>query len=228
MIDICICEDDDVYARKVKKFIYEYYDDVVVHICDDRTMDFDTEYDLYILDIELHQKDGFELSKDIIHRYPNAYMIVLSSHDEYVKKGYFYKMKSFVSKEFFNEEFRFAMDRAMEVLRKQKAFIEVRSSGISKVIRITDIDYIQSDCHYLMLGVGLDSYRVRMSFSEFEEKYPDNSFICTIRGQYVNVNSILSVDKNRVQLKNNRWVDLSRLNYKKVKKAYVDHTISNM
>ena len=116
MISICICDDDYEFAKTVKRFIYERDQDVLIDICDDETVNLDKEYDLYVLDIELHKKDGFELSKDIIERFPNAYMIILSSHDEYVKKGYYYKIKSFVSKEFFEEEFRFAFDTAMEIL----------------------------------------------------------------------------------------------------------------
>lgn len=67
-------------------------------------------WDLYFLDIEMPEMDGFELAGKIRKEAPEAYLVFLTSHEELAAEGYNYKELSYIPKSLLEDN----MDRTLQ------------------------------------------------------------------------------------------------------------------
>lgn len=99
MIRIAIVDDQDENIKHlesiVKTYARENNAEIQIYTYTDSTFLLAdvTEgrgFDIYLLDIEMPEHTGFEVSKEIHDRYYEAFIIFISDHDEYIEEGYEY------------------------------------------------------------------------------------------------------------------------------------------
>lgn len=79
------------------------------------------QHDIYVLDINTPHFDGYEVLKFIVESYPNALIVVISTHIEieYIKKAFTLGGNDFLKKPFEIEELLIRMRNLMKLLNPQ-------------------------------------------------------------------------------------------------------------
>ncbi len=227
-IHFCICEDSKEYGEMVSKFIRTHYRNVFVDICDDETISLREIYDVYVLDVELKNRSGFDLAEEIHLKFPNAIIVYLTSHEELARKGYLYYGTGFVSKAFFEEEFKMVLDKIMTSIITEKLYIPITQNKTMEVLCLLDVYYVTTEGHYIILKTKNNEYRKRMSMKKFLQTYPTNYFYENCRGECVNLHYIKSFNSEGVQMCNGRWLQISKNKRKSLEETYYEYILKRM
>ena len=105
--------------------------------------------DLLLLDLNLNNRDGFELLKNKLAASFNT--IVISANTDRAIEAFEYGVLDFVGKPFKQERLQQAIekvDAGRVSTSRHRKYIAVKKYGSIEMIAITDIAYIQAAGHY--------------------------------------------------------------------------------
>jgi len=229
---IAICDDEKELLLKLGKMI----EDEFKLFQDELKIDYyetgeeflkgyeENEYDVAFLDVYLPGMTGFEVAQEINKKRNNTYIIFVTSNSELVYECFDYKPFYFIRKDEYLSGIRKVVKKLMIVMRQDEV-LEVEINGINKNIVITDIIYIRSDSHSVIIHTRKFEYAVRGNMTDFEARLTPFDFIRIHRKYIINLSHLIKIDSelNEVKLYENIRLEMSR-NYKNiVKEAQVKY-----
>ena len=176
-------------------------------------------YDLLLLDIEMPDVTGMELSKKIKPFLPNIKVIFITSHMEYAIDAFELSIFRYVPKNDLENRLRNAVVDAakLTLLEAGKEYV-IQAAGRIEKIPYKDIFYIQRDGGknseiYSSTGAS----KVRKSLQQVLEELDAPEFIFIDRGCIVNIIQIMKVADGMAFLKNGDALPISRSHLQAVK-----------
>ena len=229
---IAICDDEKELLLKLGKIIEDEFkifrDELIIDYYEtgeEFLKGYDeNEYDVAFLDVYLPGISGFDVAQIINKRRNNTYIIFITSNAELVYDCFDYKPFYFIRKDEYLVGVRKVIKK-LSVVMKQNEVLEVDINGVNKKIVISDIIYIQSDNHSIIIHTRKYKYSVRGNMTDFEVKLIQFDFIRVHRKYIINLSHLNNIDTelNEVKLYNDTRLEMSR-NYKKiVKEAQVKY-----
>lgn len=181
--------------------------------------------DLLFLDINMPEKDGFELL-EMLDEVPIT--VFTTAYDEYAIKSFEYNALDYLLKPVSDKRFHMAMDKVRDKISSNSA--EAKSTtkkltGESQIfikdgescwlVKIGDISLFEIVGNYTRVYFGDKRPMLYKSLNQVEEKLPEDSFFRTNRQQIVNINYIENVvpwfnGKLKLTMKNGEEVEVSR------------------
>lgn len=181
--------------------------------------------DLLFLDINMPEKDGFELL-EMLDEVPIT--VFTTAYDEYAIKSFEYNALDYLLKPVSDKRFHMAMDKVRDKISSNSA--EAKSTtkkltGESQIfikdgescwlVKIGDISLFEIVGNYTRVYFGDKRPMLYKSLNQVEEKLPEDSFFRTNRQQIVNINYIENVvpwfnGKLKLTMKNGKEVEVSR------------------
>lgn len=230
MIDFMVCDDNEIFRKDIIKVIDNYmmknnYSYKVFPFNDYNQkfmneLEKNTNYRIYILDIETPSKSGIDVARMIRRKDKESAIIFLTSHDECA----FAVLKSctnfltFISKyDDYEENLENAIKEAIELLgiKKILSFVD---HNVSYTIITKSILYITKDTVNRKTIIVTDSntFKVYTSMSELSLQL-GNTFKQTHRSCLVNKQRIEKIDNNNniITFDNGIKLDLLSNRYKK-------------
>lgn len=217
-VSICLIEDQLQFASYTKDLIMKHYEDVSIDIYHEYSDELNLSYDIYILDIELGEQNGFDIAQSIRNK-QNASIIFLTSHDELARKGYRYQAAGFVSKDEVDVELLFVLDRLITQLRNEHVLEIASYRREREVVCLRDVIYAVGAGHYCEVYTMDDCHKVRISLNKLKEKDERMFYPCN-RSTVINMAYVRSIVDDQVYLANGDQCAISRRNEKKLKDAY--------
>lgn len=230
MINFIIC-DDNKYVREVNEkviskiampfdFNYNIYKFDKYTIKLKNLINTPSDINIYILDLELPNKSGINIAKEIRKVDWDSIIIILTSHEELELTLLKQKLLilDFISK-FDNYEERLT-DTINMIINKinNKKIITFKCNKEIHHVKLDNIIYVyrNSAIEKTIIVTNEDEYPVRESLSEIVKKL-DVRFVRTHRACYVNKEKIESIDfKNSIiYFINDTSIDYLSRNYKK-------------
>lgn len=231
-MNIVIVEDEALVARRIEDLTGEALADRQHKIRKIRTLTEAKEYvfshpvDLLLLDLNLNGKDGFELLKLAVSG--AFHTIIISAYQDKAMEAFEYGVLDFVGKPLSAARLKKAFDRffAHEENRSYLAkYLSVRSTGQLKMIKISDIAYIQGagiyvDIHFRDGGTDLHD----KSLDKLLKILP-KQFVRIHKSYIVNMDDVTRFDaesynKIRCILKSGDELPVSRTRYKEIKDEF--------
>ena len=176
-------------------------------------------YDLLLLDIEMPDVNGMELSKKIKPFLPNIKVIFITSHMEYAIDAFELSIFRYVPKNDLEKRLKMAVTDAARLIELEagKEYI-IQAAGRMEKIPYRDIFYIQRDggknsAIYSNAGTS----KVRKSLQQVYEELAAPEFIFIDRGIIVNIIQIMKVADGMAFLKNGEVLPISRAHLQVVK-----------
>lgn len=170
--------------------------------------------DLVFLDVNMPELDGFGVIEAIgVEAMPPV--IFVTAYDQFAVQAFDAHALDYLLKPFDEERFRAAVERARQILHRQRSgsfdrrlndlledlrkprFLErlaVKVGGKIIFIRTDDIDWIGAEGNYARLHTGERSHLMRETMSSLETKLDPQKFIRIHRSTIVNADSIAELE----------------------------------
>lgn len=228
-IKAVIVEDSRLARNELKELIKDFNEIEVVGEAENVDMGYEliqrTKPDLLYLDINMPEKDGFELL-EMLDEVPIT--VFTTAYDEYAIKSFEYNALDYLLKPINQKRFALAMEKVKEKLQDNtdgdKNSAE-RLTGHSQIfikdgekcwlVRIGDISLFEIVGNYTRIYFQDEKPLLYKSLNQVEEKLPEEGFFRVNRQQIINTNYVESVvpwfnGKLKLTLKNGEEVEVSR------------------
>lgn len=178
------------------------------------------KFDIILSDIELDTLQGIEFGKIVREKYPDVYLIFLTSHPEYAVQSYALEAYQYILKSKMKERLPFILQKLIRMLEDAKEkYIVVKTRFEAHKIYYKDIIYIkkQKGEKYSVFCTPHGEYTERTSLEQILKELNSDKFIMVERGYIVNYHHILCVKGNEIHLSNKEKVEISRAKITAVK-----------
>lgn len=229
MIRIAICDDDtsavSLHENVVKSSLqtcgigyeivtYTRGRNLLSDITDDHFF-----YDLLLLDIEMPDITGMELSETLKPYLPNVKIIFITSHVEYAIDAYELSIFRYVPKHDLEKRLAAAVADAARLIELEAGQeYTIQTSSRLERIPYKEIYYIQRDGKNASIVSSAGTSKVRKSLQQVYEELDAPEFLFIDRGYIVNIIQIMKVSAGMAFLKNGEQLPISRSHLQEVKR----------
>lgn len=228
MIKIAICDDEKdaiaLHEKIVKSSLqacgigyeittYTHSRNLLCDIIDDSFY-----FDLILLDIEMPDVTGMDLSEQIKPYLPNVKIIFITSHVEYAIDAYELSIFRYVPKNSLEQRLVAAItDAAKLIVLEVGQEYTIQTNSRLERIPYKEIYYIQRDGKNASIVSSTGVSKVRKSLQQIYEELNTPEFIFVDRGYIVNIIQIMKISDGTAFLKNGEKLPISRSHLQEVK-----------
>lgn len=180
------------------------------------------DYDILLLDIEMGEKNGIELAREIRQSNDGVQLVFITGFPDFVMEGYEVSALHYLMKPVEEGKLFAVLERAVKNLAKAEQVLLFQIEGESVRIPVGEIYAVEAFAHTVALMTEKGSHKVAMSISE-AEKTLGEGFIRCHRSYIVNLRHVRRITRTAVVLDNGSEVPLSRNNYQGVNQAFIGY-----
>ena len=181
----------------------------------------DKAYDILLLDVEMKNMNGIELAKRIRKDNNRAEIIFITSHFEFVGEGYEVDALHYLIKPISVEKLTQVLTKAAEKLSVEPPSVVISCEGETVKLYESDILYVESFLHYIVIHTKDNEYKIKENISVFENKVSD-VFYRIHRSYFVSLKYITRISRTSVNIGNTE-LPLSRGKYDNINRAFIEH-----
>ena len=210
-----IVDDEPLARKRIRRLLAEEPDITVIDECgggrEAIKMIHETAPQLLFLDIQMPEVDGFQVLQSIdMEQMPIT--IFVTAYDQYALKAFEVHALDYLLKPFTQERFKSALESARGQLAKRsaddfnpglKTLLEtlragdnyltrfmIKSSNRVVLVKVTEVDWIESAANYALLHVGDKTHLVRETMNALEAKLSPKLFQRISRSAIVNLERV--------------------------------------
>ena len=204
-IKAVIVEDSRLARNELKELIKNHPEIEIIGEAENVDSGFkliqETQPDLLFLDINMPEKDGFELL-EMLDKVPIT--IFTTAFDEYAIKSFEYNALDYLLKPINPKRFAHSIEKVSQNLieKEEKSSkkltpnnqIFIRDGEKCWLVKIADIFLFEVDGNYTKVFFQDEKAVLNKSLNHIEEKLPDDYFFRANRNQIINIEYILKID----------------------------------
>ena len=175
-------------------------------------------FDILLLDVEMSGMSGLELARRLRADGDHAQLAFITSHFEFVAEGYEVEALNYLVKPVTREKLFAVLSRAAERLA-----VEPPSDGETVKLYESEILYVESFLHEMVIHAKGREYRVREPISAFEERLSAD-FFRVHRSYLVNLKAVRRIGRTSVALEGGAEVPVARGKYDDINRAFIART----
>lgn len=234
MININICDDSqydiEVLKNELEKYeqkkhirfdvdAFENPEQLLYELQDNRIAD------IYILDVSMPDKNGFELAEEIRRYSENAVIIFLTSMENQAIMGYKSRALRYILKVNIEKDLEEAIDSAVAYVEKpDEKIVTVRRYSECWRIAYRDIVCVNRVSRQLVITTASQGEITdNRGITDFYNLLDDNRFLFIDRGCFVNVDYISQLSGYEIKMKNGKSLQISRRCLQTVKKFLLEY-----
>ena len=216
---LLFCDDDcrflDSFSKVVEEEFYKAKIVVDVKLCNNACELFDSlddkSVDIIFLDIDMPEISGFDVATKLRASGSTAIIIFVSSFDNLVFNSFPYQPFWFLRKTaLFQQELAEMISRLIVQIQLNARSLAIKVNGASIVLLLSEIYYIESDKHYLVLHTKKGEFRYKGNIGDLSEELASFYFVRCHVGYLVNCRYIGSITKKELSLTTNVMIPISR------------------
>lgn len=227
---IAICDDEQNQIEYITSIVTSWSNHKG-HSCEIRTFasaeaflfeyEEDKAYDILLLDVEMKNMNGIELAKRIRKDNNRAEILFITSHFEFVGEGYEVDALHYLIKPISVEKLTQVLTKAAEKLSVEPPSVVISCEGETVKLYESDILYVESFLHYIVIHTKDNEYKIKENISVFENKVSD-VFYRIHRSYLVSLKYITRISRTSVNIGNTE-LPLSRGKYDDINRAFIQH-----
>ncbi|MGN0447568.1 MAG: LytR/AlgR family response regulator transcription factor [Acutalibacteraceae bacterium] len=181
--------------------------------------------DIYILDVSMPDRSGFELADEIRKHSEDAVIIFLTSMESQAAMGYKSRALRYVLKVNIERDLEEALDSAVcQVEKPDDKIITLHRYSEYWRVHYRDIICVSRLSRQLVITTDSQGELTdNRGITEFYNILDDNRFLFIDRGCFVNVDYISQLTGNELKMKNGKVLQISRRCLQGVKKFLLEH-----
>lgn len=239
MIRTILIDDESLARDVVKHYLKDYPNIEIVAECSDGFEGLKAialhKPDFVFLDIQMPKISGFEML-ELVEKHPAV--IFTTAFDEYAIKAFEVNAVDYLLKPIEKSRFDQAMQKLPAKLEKEETSSElletaslspvqnnrivVKTSGVIKIIPVSELNYLEADDDYVKLSTTEGVFHKNKTMSFFEQTLDPGQFIRIHRSYIINMAQVTKIelkekDSYVVLLKSGIWLPVSKTGYVKLK-----------
>lgn len=179
------------------------------------------EYDVVLMDIEMPGMDGFDTSIKYKENYPDAIIIILTTHLEMSRRGYLVNAFRYIDKNLMKEEIAEAFEKINQINKRNGCCIVGRNNTITKSISINDILFIETKAKGIVMHTEEGTYISDEKINELESLLEKYDFFRSHKSFLINLNAVEKIDKQFAYFVNKKKAYISVRKYAETKRKYI-------
>ena len=177
-------------------------------------------FDMYILDIDMPELNGFELADQIYQRHPKAVIIFCTMHDNLVFDSFRLNAFYFVRKNNLEEDLTYSIKKYLS-LKTNDTYIAKPANRIEN-IKYDRIIYFEVSHNDMYIHLEDESeIRERKSMQKLSAELSSKDFVQIGKSFLVNMRHIQKIEDGKAVLSNNQSIDIPKAQYSSVYKAFL-------
>ncbi len=222
-IRICIIDDEEYFLKAADSLLTSLSKEL--NICIDAHFfqgiknSAAMNYDMYFIDIQMPDANGFELSHNIYSE-STGKIVFVSSVEEYVFSSYQNHAYDFVRKSRLYDDMKRVIQRYLE---ETKDYITIETQKQRFKIHLQDIEYIKTLHNDILICTPVEDIKIRMTMKDFLSStglLEKRNFAQINRGEIVNLDEIKEIEKKTIILKSGNHLSVSRNMFTKFRNMY--------
>lgn len=195
MIRIAIVDDDPLWLEQLQNYMKTYADscgrEVSVQVFpdgEDLLHNYQPNYDIIFLDVEMEFLDGMTTAKLIRETDPNVAILFITNMAQYAIRGYEVDAMDYLLKPVSYTTFAQRMGRALGRLKsREQHFVGVAIRGGTMKLAVEDLLYVESQGHSLIYHTRGRDYVSSGTMSEAEKMLQQHDFFRANKGYLINL-----------------------------------------
>lgn len=163
------------------------------------------QYDVYFLDIKMPELNGLELAKRIRKMQKSAYIVFLTSYEEFALKSYDMEIGTYqyILKSEMEEKISDVLESISNELEDKRAdFYIIQNERHYEKLKIKEISYIFKEAKNSVFVMGEEVHKERKALNKVLETIDKPEFIHIDSGRIVNIKQIRGIEGNEIYLMN--------------------------
>lgn len=193
---IAICDDQQIFVERLKNLITDEEAEIYLFNTGDELLKSEINFDIVLLDIEMPGIDGLGTAAELYKRNRKTLLLFITSHREYLTKGYEFRAFRYVLKSEPDEFVRQNIQDAIEEYRNYDFYITVNYKGTVAKMLSTQIIYIESLGHTITIHTENKDYIGQNKFKDICNLLAQHGFVQCHKSYMVNMRCIESIEKN--------------------------------
>lgn len=178
------------------------------------------EYDILLADIMMPGMNGMQLGQIVRQKYPDIYLIFLTSYSDFAVKSYAIDAYQYILKDQMQTRLPEVIRKlTCKIIRERREYRWVGNNLDRRKLFYKDIICICKikGSKYIEYMLMEDTCRERITMTQLLKELNDDRFILVDRSYAVNVNHIVRVKGNTIYLENNEKIMVSHAHIAKAK-----------
>lgn len=230
---ICILDDDILFSKKLEKDVKKFFGMIDNNLTIDIfNKNFSSIFDLknidiMFLDINLEEKfNGIRFASYIKNIFPNMLLVFISSNDEYVFSALSIGFFQFIRKNKYLYDTSIVFNQLKEYLSQNKERIIIKENGYQYAIKLSDIEYVITIGHDLILKTTEREFVLSSSLKNFLKEIADYKDVVQIaRNLAINLQFTKKVTKTKVIMINENEFSVGRVYQKELIESYEEYLL---
>ncbi len=205
---VAIVEDEKEYSNILKKHLTKYSGLNDIKFIIDEYVDgynlldeYKYQYDILFLDIELKQLNGMKTAEKIREFDKKVIIVFVTNLINFAVKGYEVDAQSFLIKPVSYFKFSREIQKIMnKINNKITQFIVVNTDSGMKKLEASEINYIESMKHELIIDTDDKKYRIWGTLKELERKLETYYFFRCNNSYIVNLAKVKGIEGDFVNI----------------------------
>lgn len=204
MIRITVVSSQKCLKDMVIEFCYNYLDDFEI-----RDFQMNKQYDIYF--IEIHNQEDFKRYENIKRNHDTLVYMIGPEEFDLIQNSFHYQIQLYLKKHGLREELiRYRQDM-LEHIQKHFRFYKYQNGSMEVKIRLSDIFYVESLRHQIIIHSINGELHERKSLKEVMDEISMPEFIRIHKSFVVNKLMITRFNAKEVYLKDNTVLPIGRV-----------------
>lgn len=209
MLKVAVCEDNSndlaaiekimegiVHTIKIDLDVFTSGEDLL------KTIRLEGNYDIYLLDVHLPDKNGLEVAGMIRKKDKNSIIIFITAHPDYVFEAYKYLSFDYLLKPVSENVLKSTLLRAEEYLQKSYHVFQYSFNKVSYSIATENIFYFYKRGRKAYIYTNSAIKECNLRIKDILDKLNPNTFVQVNRSYIINLRYIEVVKKNYLYVGN--------------------------
>lgn len=226
MLRIMICDDSDAYAAYLRSGIRAILKDAAINTYTAAEQIPDAvlqSCDIAFLDIDFAGKDytGLDIAAKLRAFRPSAVIIFVTNYIEYAPEGYEVGAFRYLLKSETERKLPLYLSQAMAQMASGREVLTIRANGELTDIPLSEILYIESDQHMVIVHTARRDHSYYATLTELEEKLSDRGFLRIHKSILVNMRHLKRYQSQQAVLSDGTVLRVSARRYAAQKQRFL-------
>lgn len=228
-LKVAVCDDETIICEDTKRKIIEIKSDYTVDIYNNglEIVSVGKKYDIIFLDIEMPERDGMSIAKELREQRYQGHIIFLTSHTEFMPDAFRVKAFRFLEKPVDVEELKETVLEAEKEIFDKKQMV-VTDYGAEILINISNILYVEAKKNKTIIHTIDERIETNHTLKYWIKELGTAHFCQAHKSYLVSLRYIKRVDADSVTLHyTDAEIPVSRRSVASVRKAFFAYIKEN-